>query len=154
MARLDRPHRNLSEKSSNSSWRSSFFEQVFEPRPTRARVHEWVHFNIKNLGDESDLENLDIDPTWQNFEEANNNSSNNIRPKNVRKKTEPFWVKNDGEKNAEKRSNKVVDCWPLVEEEDSNEIRTKVRSNEKEICSRKLSYESTGPHDERYYGEN
>ena len=152
MARLDRPRRNMSDQSSSSSWRSSFFEEVFEPRPTRARVHEWVHFNIKNLGDESDLENIDIDPIWQNFEEDNNKSSN-IRPKNVRKKTEPFWMKNDGEKNVEKRPNKVVDCWPLAEE-DSNIIRTKGSKFEKEICCRKLSYESTGPHDERYYGEN
>ena len=133
--------------SSSTSWRSSFFNDVFEPRPPRARVHDWVHFNIKNLGDESELEHLDIDPTWNDVDEVK--SSSKVRTKNVRK--DPFWVKNDGEfGKISDRSKKVVECWPIIEE--SSNGRTKM-SNDKKICSKKLPYESTGPHDERFYGE-
>jgi hypothetical protein len=103
------------------------------------------------LGDESELEHLDIDPTWNN-DGADVKKSSKIRPKNVRK--EPFWVKNDGEckkrVSSSERSTKMVECWPIIEE--SSEFQSK-RSKEKQNCSKKLSYESTGPHDERYYGE-
>ena len=136
---------NLTDKSSNSSWRSSFFDQVFEPRPPRARVHEWVHFNIKNLGgDESEFENIEVDPKWnESYDDVIKYSK--VQPKNRRK--DPFWVKNDGES---KDTNQVIDFWPL-QDQNSNNFRSK-RPNEKQVCGRTLSYESTGPHDERYYG--
>ena len=68
-----------------------------------------------------------------------------VRPKSLRK--DPFWVKNDKES---KHTNQVIDFWPL-QDENSNNFGSK-RSNEKQVCGRTLSYESTGPHDERYYG--
>jgi hypothetical protein len=140
---------NLTDKSSNSSWRSSFFDQVFEPRPPRARVHEWVHFNIKKLGaDESDFDN--IDPHWTDNDDRSEVliKYSKVQPKSLRK--DPFWVKNEGESKDQ-----VIEFWPLQDENSnkniSNNFRSK-RSNEKQVCGRTLSYESTGPHDERYYG--
>ena len=159
MSNIDRERRNdrklsasSSAASASASWRSSFFNDVFEPRPPRTRVHDWVHFNIKNLGDESEFEHLDIDPTWKSNDDVDfvgggdAKNCSKIRPKSVRK--EPFWVKNDGE--CDRRvSNKIVECWPIAEESSNSKSK-----RSKEICSKKLSYESTGPHDERYYGEN
>ena len=136
------------DNNSSTSWRSSFFEQVFEPRPQKGRVHEWVHFNIKNLGEDSDLDN---DPLWQNFEESEKSSKKVLHQnENVRKSnsSDPFWVKNDGECDAKERSNKVIEFWPL-----NDEVSPK---NQKQVCARtlsKISYESTGPNDERFYGE-
>jgi len=109
-----------------------------------------VHFDIKKLGDESELENRDIDPNWNEIEDIVDIGVevikySKVRPKSLRK--DPFWVKNDKES---KHTNQVIDFWPL-QDENSNNFGSK-RANEKQVCGRTLSYESTGPHDERYYG--
>jgi len=213
-------------------WRSNFFDENSAPRPNRHRIHEWINFDIRNLGDESEFENLNIDPVWRsvrnderkmsntrpNSSNLRSNSPNlrsnspnlrlnspNLRPNsqgssnskrmskndrhdystndcstnNVRRKPEPFWIKNDGEfsHTSSSKSNhnqRRIEYWPLKDDnsemsstqsrsKSSTQSRSKssTRSRSKSSNERghiirtssKLSYESAGPNDDRYYGK-
>lgn len=149
----------------SSGWRSNFFDDGgSEFRSSRPRIHDWMRFDIKNLANynqNNGFDNLNIDPVWMMPEGGKNieRSKNRHHLNETRGfKQEPFWVKNDGETTKKSSSRgHVVECWPLNDSDTTT--NSKVSSKKSNLrshvtrSSSKLSYDSTGPNDERYYGK-
>lgn len=150
----------------SNGWQSNFFDdQSPDFRSRRPRIHDWMRFDIKNLANYNQtngFDSLNIDPVWMMPESGKNlpRERTNRHHLNERKgiRQEPFWVKNDGETSKKPSSRgHVVDSRQLNDSDTTSTSKisvkkSNIRSNVTRSSS-KLSYDSTGPNDERYYGK-
>jgi len=140
-------------RSSETGWESRFFDdQSRGSRSNRPRIHDWMHFDIKNLAfynhNNKGFENLNIDPIWLM---ADTQSRTSNRQQQV-VDNKPFWVKNDGE--ARQTSPKKKFNSRMKHDEMGSKGQRNMPRGHVARSSSKLSYDSTGPNDERYYGES